>query len=62
VKILKREYFGGLFLIISVVLVLTVGYFFGDEVVADKLHKTVVVWLLLAYLLGQYSTKFPKAF
>lgn len=59
---MKREYFTALFMVISVVLVLTAGYFLEDEFVADKLHKFIVIWLIIAYSLGQYSTKFPKAF
>jgi len=59
---MKREYFTALFMVISVVLVLTAGYLFGDEVVAEKLHHFIIVWLIIAYSLGQYSTKFPKAF
>ncbi len=59
---MKREYFGILFMIVTVVLILTADYFFGSEVVAEKMYRFVVIWILVAFLLGQYSTKFPKAF
>lgn len=59
---MKREYFTALFLIVSVVLILTLDYIFGSEVVAEKMHRFIVIWLLVAFLFGQYSTRFPKAF
>ena len=59
---MKREYFGAIFIVISVLLILTADYFFGSEAVADKMYKFIVIWLVIAYSLGQYSTKFPKAF
>jgi hypothetical protein len=59
---MKREYFTALFLFISVVLILTADYIFGSEIVVEKIHRFIVIWILLAFFLGQYSTKFPKAF
>lgn len=59
---MKREYFGAICLIVLAVLVIGGGYVFGNDVIADKLHAFIVIWFLIAYLLGQYSTRFPKAF
>ncbi len=59
---MKREYFTALFLLVSVVLILTLNYIFGNEVVTEKMYRFIVIWLLAAFLLGQYSSKFPKAF
>lgn len=51
-----------LVMLTAAVLIIGAGYLFGDEVVAEKLHHFIIVWLVLAFYLGQYSTKFPKAF
>ncbi len=59
---MKREYFAMLVMLTAAVLIIGAGYLFGDEVVAEKLHHFIIVWLVLAFYLGQYSTKFPKAF
>jgi len=59
---MKREYFTALFLIIFVVLILTAEYIFGSEVIEQNLYRFIVIWVLLVFFLGQYSTKFPKAF
>ena len=59
---MKREYFGMLFLVLSVVLILLTQYFFGEAKVMDKLSKFIVIWILIAFYAGQYSMKFPKRF
>jgi hypothetical protein len=59
---MKREYFGMLFLLLSVVLILMAYYLFSEEIVTTYLSRFVIIWLLIAFYAGQYSMKFPKAF
>ena len=59
---MKREYFGMLFIILSVILLLTMEYIFGEKVVMNNLYTFIVVWLMIAFQLGQYSMRYPKAF
>ena len=58
---MKREYLGMLFFIVFTCLILTADYFFGEKVY-DYLSKYIIVWIMLAYGVGQYSMRFPKAF
>ena len=58
---MKREYFGMLFFLIFVCLIFVVEYFIGEKVY-DYLSKFIIVWLMIAYQVGQYSMRFPKAF
>jgi hypothetical protein len=53
---MKREYFGMLFLILFVVTYLLFQEFFGNETIS----RFIVIWVLISYFAGQYSTKFPK--
>ena len=59
---MKREYFGMIFIVICVVLIIGSGYIFGDEAVFDNLSRFIVIWILAGFYAGQYSMKFPKAF
>jgi len=59
---MKREYFTGLFLIIFVSVIIILSYTIDEQLVEEYLLKYVVVWLLLAIYVGQYSMKFPKRF
>lgn len=59
---MKREYFGMLFIIVSVSLIFLAEYLFGDEVVLDALSKFIVIWIIVGFFAGQYSMRFPKAF
>ncbi len=59
---MKREYFGMLFIVICVVLIIGAGYIFGDEIVFEYLSRYIVVWILVGFYAGQYSMKFPKIF
>lgn len=59
---MKREYFGMLFMVIFVGIILAADYFFGEEIFTDYISKYCVIWILIAYNVGQYSMKFPKAF
>jgi hypothetical protein len=58
---MKREYFGMLFMVIFVGIILTADYIFGEAIFTDYLGKYCVIWILIAYYVGQYSMKFPKA-
>jgi positive regulator of sigma E activity len=53
---MKREYFGMLFLILFIATYLLFQEFFGNETIS----RFIVIWVLIGYLAGQYSTKFPK--
>ncbi len=57
---MKRPYFGILFIISITAIYFTADYFFGSEIVAEKIQSFIVIWLLIAYYAGQYSMKFPK--
>ncbi len=58
---MKREYFGMLFILGFVLLIFLAEYFIGEKVY-DYLSKFIVVWLMIAFQVGQYSMRFPKAF
>ena len=58
---MKREYFGMLFILGFVLLIFLTKYFIGEKVY-DYLSKFIVVWLMVAFQVGQYSMRFPKAF
>ncbi len=53
---MKREYFGALFFIAFTLFYLVLGHFLGYEVIA----KYIIIWVMIAYFAGQYSTRFPK--
>lgn len=57
---MNRTYFGMLFLIVSGIIFFTAEYFFGEAVVTKNLRSYIIIWLLIAYQVGQYSMKFPK--
>lgn len=59
---MKREYFTGLFLVIFISIIIIATYTFDEKIVEEYLLKFIVVWLLLAIYVGQYSMKFPKKF
>jgi uncharacterized membrane protein YfcA len=59
---MKREYFTGLFLVIFISIIIIATYTFDEQIVEENLLKFIVVWLLLAIYVGQYSMKFPKKF
>lgn len=58
---MKREYVGMIFILGAVSLIIFPYYLFDFEV-KEYLSKFIVIWLLIAYYVGQYSMKFPKAF
>lgn len=53
---MKREYFGALFFIVFTLFYLALTHFFGFETPS----KYIIIWMLIAYFVGQYSVKFPK--
>jgi len=59
---MKREYFGMLFIIAFVALIFIAEEFFGEARVTNWLSTFIVVWVMLAFQVGQYSMRFPKAF
>ncbi len=48
-------------MVIFVGVILTADYIFGEAIFTDYLGKYCVIWILIAYYVGQYSMKFPKA-
>jgi len=59
---MKREYFVMLFIIVFTCLLIALQYLVDEQIVNDYLTRFVVVWVLLAIYIGQYSMKFPKRF
>ncbi len=59
---MKREYFGMLFIIVFVASIFIAEEFFGEVRVTHWLSTFIVVWVMLAFQVGQYSMRFPKAF
>lgn len=59
---MKREYITGLFLLIFISVIIILSYAFDEQIIEEYLHRYIVVWLLLAIYVGQYSMKFPKRF
>ena len=59
---MKREYFGMLFMCVVLAVILIAYYFFEEAKVSDVINKFIIVWIILAFNVGQYSMKFPKAF
>lgn len=59
---MKREYFTTLFIFLAVAIILFFTYFMGEDFVKNNLYTFIVIWILIAFNLGQYSMKFPKRF
>jgi len=59
---MKREYFGMLFMLAVLALILIAYYFFEEAKVSDFISKFIIIWIILGFNVGQYSMKFPKAF
>lgn len=58
---MKREYFGMLFIILFGSIVIITEQFIGEKVF-DYVGKFIIVWIMMAYQIGQYSMRFPKRF
>ena len=59
---MKREYVGFMFLLATVIVLIGASYVFEQTKIDDIVTKFIVIWLLIAYYVGQYSMKFPKRF
>jgi hypothetical protein len=59
---MKREYIGMIFMILSAAILISTGTIFGQEIVFANVSRYIVIWLLIAFYVGQYSMKFPKKF
>ena len=59
---MKREYVGFIFLLTTVIVLIVASYVFEQTKIDDIVTKFIVIWLLIAYYVGQYSMKFPKRF
>jgi TM2 domain-containing membrane protein YozV len=59
---MKREYVGLLFLLITVVIILGLGYLYEQQKVENIISRFIIIWLIVAYYVGQYSMRFPKRF
>lgn len=59
---MKREYLIGLFVLLFALAIILLTYIIGEQKVEEYLLRFVVVWLILAIYVGQYSMKFPKRF
>jgi hypothetical protein len=57
---MKREYFGILFIVVSGGILFILENFVGENFVKDNCFRFLVIWLLIAFYLGQYSMRFPK--
>lgn len=59
---MKREYVAFIFLLTSVIILIGAGYIFEQTKIDDIVNKFIIIWLIIAYQIGQYSMKFPKKF
>lgn len=59
---MKREYIGMIFLLLTLIILIGATYIFEQTKIDDIVTKFIIVWLFIAYLIGQYSMKFPKKF
>ena len=59
---MKREYVGFIFMLATVIIIIGAGYIFEEAKIEDSISKFIIIWLLIAYNIGQYSMRFPKKF
>ena len=59
---MKREYVGMIFLISTIIILIGGSYIIEQTKIDEFVNKFIIVWLFIAYLIGQYSMKFPKKF
>jgi hypothetical protein len=57
---MKREYFTGIFITLSLIIILGSRSIFEVEQVEEIINSFIIIWLMIAFMAGQYSTKFPK--
>lgn len=58
---MKREYFAGIFITVSAVIILGSMYIFEELQVEKIINRFIIIWLMIAFMAGQYSTRFPKS-
>ena len=59
---MKREYIGLIFILATVIILIGASYIFEQTDIDAIVNKFIIIWLLIAYSVGQYSMKFPKKF
>lgn len=59
---MKREYIGFIFMLITVIILIGASYIFEQTKIDETVNKFIIIWLIIAYNVGQYSMKFPKRF
>ena len=59
---MKREYVGMICLLSTVIILIGGSYIIEQTKINEFVNKFIIVWLFIAYLIGQYSMKFPKKF
>ena len=57
---MTQRYFAIIFIITTGVLLLSLNYFLGEEKVTYWSARLLIIWVLLGFYLGQYSSKYPK--
>lgn len=57
---MKRYFFAAIFISLSVAIIFLFDYFFGQDFVKENTYRFIVVWLVIAFYAGQFSTRFPK--
>lgn len=61
-KFMKREYIGFIFILVTAISLISASYLFEQAQIDSIVNKFIIIWLLIAYYVGQYSMKFPKKF
>ncbi len=46
----------------TAIILISASYIFEQTKIDDVVNKFIIIWLLIAYNVGQYSMKFPKRF
>lgn len=57
---MKRYAFAAIFISLSVGIIFLFDYLFGQDFVKENTYRFIVVWLVIAFYAGQFSTRFPK--
>jgi hypothetical protein len=57
---MTQRYFAILFIILAGGLLLGLNYFIGEQLVSYWSARLLIIWILIGFYLGQYSSTFPK--
>ena len=57
---MKRYSFAAIFISLSVGIIFLFDYLLGQDFVKENTYRFIVVWLVIAFYAGQFSTRFPK--